>query len=75
MRILVAEDDPVVGDAFEQALRAGYHTVARTVGVEDTIGRLGDGEAEVAILDVQLQDGTAWEVLDRRALIRPFELR
>jgi two-component system sensor histidine kinase KdpD len=65
MRILVAEDDPVVGDAFEQALGAGYHTVARTVGVEDTIGRLSDGEAEVAILDVQLQDGTAWEVLDR----------
>lgn len=54
-----------MGDAFEQALRAGYHTVARTIGVEDTIGRLGDGEAEVAILDVQLQDGTAWEVLDR----------
>jgi two-component system sensor histidine kinase KdpD len=65
VRILVAEDDPVVGDAFEEALRAGYNTVFRTDGVDDTVGRLGDGEVEVAILDVQLKDGTAWEVLDR----------
>lgn len=55
----------MVGDAFEEALRAGYNTVLRTIGVDDTAGRLGDGEAEVAILDVQLQDGTAWDVLDR----------
>ncbi|HUP17902.1 MAG TPA: DUF4118 domain-containing protein [Acidimicrobiia bacterium] len=65
MRILIAEDDPVVGDAFEEALRAGHNTVFRSVGVDDTVGRLGDGEVEVAILDVQLKDGTAWEVLDR----------
>lgn len=71
MRILVAEDDPVVGDAFEQAFRAGYHTVSRTIGIEDTVGRLSDGEAEVAILDVQLQDGTAWDVLDRISSSHP----
>lgn len=65
MRILVAEDDPVVGDAFEEALRAGHNSVFRTFGVDDTVGRLGDGEVEVVILDVQLKDGTAWEVLDR----------
>jgi two-component system, OmpR family, sensor histidine kinase KdpD len=65
VRILVAEDDPVVGDAFEESLRAGHNTVFRTEGVDDTVGRLGDGEVEVAILDVQLRDGTAWEVLDR----------
>lgn len=65
MRILIAEDDPVVGDAFEEALRAGHNTVFRSVGVDDTVGRLADGEVEVAILDVQLKDGTAWEVLDR----------
>ena len=35
------------------------------MGVDDTVDRLGDGEVEVAILDVQLMDGTAWEVLDR----------
>jgi two-component system sensor histidine kinase KdpD len=61
----VAEDDPMVGDAFEEALRAGYNTVIRTTGVDDTAGRLGDGEAEVALLDVQLLDGTAWDALDR----------
>ncbi len=65
MRILVAEDDPVVGDAFEEALRAGHNTVFRTEGVDDTVARLGDGEVETVILDVQLKDGTAWEVLDR----------
>lgn len=65
MKILLAEDDPVVGDAFDEALRAGFNTVFRTSGVDDTVGRLGDGEVEVAILDVQLQDGTAWDVLDR----------
>jgi len=61
----VAEDDPVVGDAFEEALRASHNSVFRSTGVEDTIGRLGDGEVEVVILDVQLKDGTAWDVLDR----------
>jgi two-component system sensor histidine kinase KdpD len=65
VKVLVAEDDPVVGDAFEEALRAGYHGVFRSTGVADTIGRLGDGEVEVLILDVQLKDGTAWDVLDR----------
>jgi hypothetical protein len=38
----------------------GYNAVIRTTGIDDTPGRLGDGEAEVAILDVQLVDGTAW---------------
>ncbi|HEY7565451.1 MAG TPA: DUF4118 domain-containing protein, partial [Acidimicrobiia bacterium] len=65
MRILLAEDDPVVGDSYEEALRAGYNSVYRTVGVDDTIGVITDGEAETVILDVQLSDGTAWEVLDR----------
>ena len=55
----------MVGDAYEVALRAGHNTVFRTDGLDDTVGRLGDGEVEVAILDVQLRDGTAWEVLDR----------
>jgi two-component system sensor histidine kinase KdpD len=65
VRILLAEDDPVVGDAFEAALRAGYNSVFRSTGVGDTVGRVGDGEVEVVILDVQLTDGTAWDVLDR----------
>ncbi|HSL25150.1 MAG TPA: DUF4118 domain-containing protein, partial [Acidimicrobiia bacterium] len=64
MRILVAEDDPVVGDAYADALRAGFNTVVRTTGVDDTVGKLQDAEAEVAILDVQLRDGSAWDVLD-----------
>ena len=71
MKILLAEDDPVVGDAFESALRAGYNSVFRSTGVADTIGRLGDGEVEVVILDVQLTDGTAWEVLDRISAPHP----
>lgn len=65
VRILLAEDDPVVGDTYEEALRAGFNSVFRTYGVSDTIARLGDGEVEVALLDVQLRDGTAWDVLDR----------
>lgn len=65
VRILIAEDDPIVGDAFEEALRAGYHSVFRSSGIDDTIGRLGDGEVDVAIIDVQLEDGTAWDALDR----------
>lgn len=55
----------MVGDAFEAALRARRDRVFRSTGVADTIGRLGDGEIEVVVLDVQLRDGTAWEVLDR----------
>ncbi len=55
----------MVGDTFEEALRATHNSVFRATGVADTIGRLGDGEVEVALLDVQLMDGTAWDVLDR----------
>ena|GEM_PF-2505357 len=64
MKVLVAEDGPLVGDAFSEALRARYHTVFRAA-TEDTVNRLSDGEIDVGILDVQLNDGTAWDVLDR----------
>ena len=65
MNVLVAEDDPLVGDAFEEAFRARHHRVLRSAAVGDTLGAIGDGEVEVVILDVQLRDGTAWDVLDR----------
>ncbi|MBA3362527.1 MAG: response regulator transcription factor, partial [Acidimicrobiia bacterium] len=51
MKVLVAEDDPLVGDAFSEALRARYHTVFRAA-TEDTVNRLSDGEIDVGILDV-----------------------
>ena len=63
MKVLVAEDGPLVGDAFSEALRARYHTVFRAA-TEDTVNRLSDGEIDVGILDVQLNDGTAWDVLE-----------
>ena len=71
MRILVAEDDPVVGDALEEVLTAGRNTVLRSLGVDDTVDRLSDGEVEAVILDVQLKDGSAWQVLDRIPGVHP----
>ncbi len=71
MQILLAEDDPVVGDAVEHALRASYHSVRRSTGVADTVGMIGDGVAEVVLLDIQLDDGSAWDVLDRIAVPHP----
>jgi two-component system sensor histidine kinase KdpD len=71
MRVLLAEDDPVVGDSLEHALRAAHHSVRRSVGVQDTVGLVGDGVAEVVLLDIQLDDGSAWDVLDRIAVPHP----
>ncbi|MBA2336540.1 MAG: hypothetical protein H0V96_02075 [Acidimicrobiia bacterium] len=71
MKILLAEDDPVVGDAVEHALRSVHHSVRRTTGVADTVGLVGDGVADVVVLDIQLDDGSAWDVLDRIAVPHP----
>lgn len=71
MKILLAEDDPVVGDAVEHALRSAHHSVRRTTGVADTVGLIGDGVADILVLDIQLDDGSAWDVLDRIAVPHP----
>ncbi len=71
MRVLLAEDDPVVGDSLEHALRAVHHSVKRSTGVADTVGMIGDGVADIVLLDIQLDDGSAWDVLDRIAVPHP----
>ncbi len=71
MRVLLAEDDPVVGDSLEYALRAVHHSVRRSTGVADTVGLVGDGVADIVLLDIQLDDGSAWDVLDRIAVPHP----
>ena len=41
------------------------------MGVADTVGMVGDGIADVVLLDIQLDDGSAWDVLDRIAVPHP----
>jgi two-component system sensor histidine kinase KdpD len=59
----VAEDDESLGAVYQEVLEARFHRVKRVAGVAETLAALE--ETDVALLDVQLLDGTAWDVLDR----------
>jgi DNA-binding NtrC family response regulator len=61
--ILVLEDDPAFGSVLEEELRAKGHAVERTDSVAEACGRLREDVYDVALLDLQLPDGSGLDVL------------
>lgn len=58
VKILIAEDDPMIADATEEVLvRSGYEVcgIARTVAAAVALGRTH--KPDLAIIDVRLADG------------------
>jgi two-component system response regulator AtoC len=61
--ILIVEDDPSFGGVLEEELRSREYSVDRVTSVADAIERLREGGLDVALLDLQLPDGSGLDVL------------
>jgi DNA-binding NtrC family response regulator len=61
--LLVLEDDPSFGSVMEEELRARGYSVSRVTTVVDALSRLREGGLDVALLDLQLPDGSGLDVL------------
>jgi DNA-binding NtrC family response regulator len=61
--ILVVEDDPSFGAVLEEELRARGHEVERSATVAEARSRVSEGRFDVALLDLQLPDGSGLDVL------------
>ncbi len=63
LTLLVLEDDPGFGGVVEDALASWGHEVVRTASVAEARDRLRSGSFDVALLDLQLPDGSGLDVL------------
>jgi DNA-binding NtrC family response regulator len=61
--VLVLEDDRAFADVLQEELRGRGHSVETTASVTEAIDRLQDGGIDVALLDLQLPDGSGLDVL------------
>jgi DNA-binding NtrC family response regulator len=61
--VLVLEDDPAFAEVLEDELTGRGHTIHATRSVTEAIETLGDGTHDVALLDLQLPDGSGLDVL------------
>jgi DNA-binding NtrC family response regulator len=61
--VLVLEDDPDFGKLLQEELEARGHEVERAVSVAEARDRLRAGGFDVALLDLQLPDGSGLDVL------------
>ncbi|MDR1329198.1 MAG: response regulator transcription factor [Oscillospiraceae bacterium] len=61
-RILLVEDDAMIASGLIYALEQEGYAVTRAGGVRAARGALADGRFELAILDMQLPDGTGSDV-------------
>lgn len=65
MRILLVEDDPMIGDALCVALRDAAYAVDWVKEGEAAINALGSSEHEAVLLDLGLPNGDGIEVLKK----------
>lgn len=71
MRVLVVEDEPLIGFLAEELLEAAGHVV-RLAGSAEAALRLAQGEAfDVAVVDLGLPDATGAELVTRLLAVQP----
>ncbi len=63
MRVLLVEDDPVLGDGLRAGLELEGLKVDWLTGAEDAIAAIDAGTFDAAILDLGLPDGSGHDVL------------
>ena len=72
MRILVADDHPMIQTAIEVLLRGTAYEIAGTAGSgEETLRLLGEVQPDLLLLDLQMPGGGGMEVLRRARAERP----
>jgi DNA-binding response OmpR family regulator len=62
--ILIVEDDARLGGILLRALERRGHTVRLVTSVADAQRALAAGRPDALLLDIDLPDGTGWELLD-----------
>jgi two-component system response regulator VicR len=65
LKILLVEDDRPLSDVIQRNLVAHGHTVEVTETAEEAILHMAEDWPEALVLDVNLPDLSAWEVLRR----------
>ncbi|MGE0058580.1 MAG: response regulator [Dehalococcoidia bacterium] len=65
MKVLATEDDNVLAGVIERNLRARGHTSRRAETADETLRLIAEELPDVLLLDVNLPDGSGWEVLRR----------
>jgi DNA-binding response OmpR family regulator len=76
-RILLVEDDEVLGDVIERNLLARGHEVRTAVDAESALAQLRSAPFDLVLLDINLPDQTGWEVLriaQHEGLLHPQEI-
>jgi DNA-binding response OmpR family regulator len=63
VRLLLVEDDPDVGDMLLLALQDSGHVVDLVGTAEDALWRAGEQAHDVVLLDVELPDGSGFDVV------------
>jgi two-component system response regulator QseB len=74
LKLLLVEDDDMLGSAMEAGLRQDGHTVDWVYTAESAMAVLGDGSHDAMLLDVGLPGGSGLDVLRwlrRRGMVLP----
>lgn len=61
-KILVFEDDKVLNNTLTYNLKSAGYTVDSVVTVAEALNRSKDSEYELVVLDINLPDGSGFEV-------------
>lgn len=65
MKVLLVEDEAPLADVLARNLRAHGHAVSTEGSAEGAILSMAEDWPEAVILDINLPDGTGWDVLRR----------
>ena len=63
MRVLLVEDDPTIGNAVQDHLRAEGWSVDWSMALESAMAAVADGAYDAILLDLRLPDGSGLTLL------------
>jgi DNA-binding response OmpR family regulator len=70
-KIMLVEDEPALGDLLREAFATCGYDVLLADGQEASIGPTEMAEADVLVLDLDLNNGTAWNLLAEWITFKP----
>jgi DNA-binding response OmpR family regulator len=62
-RVLIVEDDPALVHAIDRNLSVRGYVTQSVTGIGQALAALEEGPPDLMLLDIDLPDGSGWEVL------------